>query len=66
MKTPSQEQREAIERLNFTKDGKLLNRFLDDALAEANLRLAMDETDRVRGIQGEARTLRELIKLLNP
>jgi hypothetical protein len=67
MKAPNQEQREALERLNFSKDGKDLLRFLEEALAEANTRMTMDDdVDRVRIFQGEARTLRGLIALLKP
>lgn len=67
MKTPTKEQREALERLKFSSDGKVLNRYLDEALAEANTRMTMDDdVNHVRIFQGEARTLRVLIALLNP
>lgn len=67
MKTASVEQREAIARINFTKDGKMLYDYLTEALQEANRRIISDDDGhRVRLFQGECRALRDLITLLNP
>jgi hypothetical protein len=67
MKAPSPEQREAMARLQFTRDGKALYDFLVSALDEASQRIVGDDDPhRVRVFQGECRTLRDLIKLLSP
>lgn len=48
-------------------DGKRFVEYLNDALAEAHLRIARDDDPaRTRLYQGEVRTLLDLQKYLNP
>lgn len=67
MKTPTTEQREALGRLQFSRDGKVLVDYLREADGEAkNAIVAVEDPHRVRLMQGESRVLRELLKLLVP
>lgn len=67
MKAPTIEQREALARIKFSKDGKMIVEFFIEALQEANDRIVRDDdANRVRLFQGECRALRELISYLNP
>lgn len=67
MKAPNKDQREALGRLQFSRDGKVLVTFLEESVAEVTNRMISDEDlHRVRAWQGECRALRELINLLTP
>lgn len=62
MKAPTTEQREAIERLAVSRDGKLLLQYLQDCQEETLTHMVSDEdAHRVRVYQGELRMLRYLI-----
>jgi hypothetical protein len=67
VKNATAEQREAINRLTFIKDGKVLVAYIEDCLAETVVRMVKDDdASRVRLYQGECRALRVLSELLNP
>lgn len=67
IKAPSNEQREALARLQFSRDGKEMLTYLQEAFAEAQTRCMVDDDPhRVRAYQGVSRALRGLIDLLNP
>ena len=65
--TVTPEQKEAIGRLQYTRDGKMLVECLQTTIVDLSNRIAMDDDmHRVRMFQGNVRTLRELIGLLTP
>lgn len=67
MKVPNTEQRDALSKLQFSRDGKVLTNYLQLWLEESTARvIADDDPHRVRMWQGECRALRELIVLLTP
>lgn len=66
LKTPVQEQREAIERLAFSRDGKVFLEYLLSALDQSTTQMVQnDDVSNVRMYQGECRTLRYLLSLFN-
>ncbi len=67
MKAATQEQREALARLPFSRDGKLIMQYIEDAIVDVHARMdASDDLHRVRKFQGESHALHELKKLLTP
>ena len=64
---PNPDTREAIARIQFTRDGKALNEFLDESIGDGMLAMAKcDDAARTRLLQGEVRALLFLKDLMNP